>query len=170
MKKSLLVVLVFLLFTGLVFAAGLSIGPSVLNSSGATLQQYVDDPSSAEFDPEDLFYGVEARADFSLFQVSTNAYVAADGIILAFVNAGVNIDLGPIGLGLTAGPNFLIVENAEDAIEFGSNIKLAADLNLGGATVTGFFAGYVPDLEAFVEEPEFMNLYGWAGVSVLLNL
>ena len=62
MKKLLVVLTIFLLITGFSVAAGISLGPSVLNSSGIPIQQLVDDPSFVGFGPEDLSYGVEARA------------------------------------------------------------------------------------------------------------
>ncbi len=170
MKKRMVLIMIVILLAipAAVFAGdGLSFGPTAMALDGFTLGDIIDYPEEVaeSISSENLYYGGEVRLDLSIFQVSTNAFYSNE-LIEGFVNAGVYLDLGIIGLGVSGGATY--VTDFSD-IEFGEyySAKANVDLILGSMILSGFVIGYTdePDL---VETPD--DLVGVVGASVLIQL
>jgi hypothetical protein len=186
MKTRLIGVMVILMLvaSASAFAGdGFWIGPTALyDGQQWTLDQILDGDSDVEFDSEYFLYGVEARLDFSVLQASANAIYYSDAYTTTYgpigetielnTNLGLYLDLGIAGLGIGAGPRYLLPLDYDEEIPFGSNIKFNADLILGSTLVSGYFMGYVDDLEAWLDDETatFGSLKGKVGVSVLFQL
>lgn len=182
MKKFtvLLAVLVLLMIPVSAFAGdGIWIGPTAMYDYDMTLEEISNlDPDMISMD--NLTYGLEARLDISLFQASVNAYyyptfISPDYSALRIAsNVGIYADLGIVGLGLSAGPQFLSVisdDDVTDPMEIGSTIKVAADLILGDLLFSSYFLVSEDDLsEVDWENYDVMNAEGQLGVSVLMRL
>ena len=178
MKRNLVIIIVLLCFAPVTMFAddGISVGVTALLPTPITINNVIENPQPyIDFllDPNlpgYLLYGGELRFDYSLFQVGANVFyspwIALDNLY-GFVNAGVNLDLGPIGLGLTAGP-YLYFENGV-LRAFRYNTKLALDVKFGplilSANVMTMFDEL--DLEIFMDPA---NLMVYPGVAVLLQL
>ncbi|MCF7933687.1 MAG: hypothetical protein K9M84_08360 [Spirochaetia bacterium] len=180
MKKLTMIMIAVLLIAipASVFAGdGIWVGPTALYSTGMTFGELsTEGLEGYEFDASDFNYGVEARLDISIFQGSVNAVYHADtifgDILETNLNAGLYADLGIVGLGLSAGPKYIVLleEGYEEAVEWGSNLKVAADLILGSTILSAYFSADIYDLETWAETADFESLYGRAGLSLLFQL
>lgn len=199
MKKNLIVVaLIFLLLPSAAFASLLSIGPTVVYNVPVGDVEDIEDIAE-DFDVDKLSYGAEARVRVLFLQAGIVGTVtpgshADEFAIGGLVTAGVNFDLGPVGLGLGLGPRINAKhtdtgwkitdsENNEiNAENFGHVLKNAplayranVDLNLGGITLGLTYTidtSYKLSNSSAIENlaPDFENNAGRFGVSVLFNL
>ncbi len=158
-----------------VFAAdGIWVGPTALYNSNMTLGEM--DFEDFDFEIENFSYGAEARFDISIFQVGINTIYYGDFDFLGKVvetnlNAGLYADFGIVGVGLTAGPKYLVFLDYDvDPMDWGYNIKVETDLILGSTILSVYFIGDVYDLDEWSEDPDFETLTGRVGASVLFQL
>ncbi|AEC02553.1 hypothetical protein [Parasphaerochaeta coccoides] len=199
MKKNLIVVgLILLLLPTAAFASVFSFGPSVVYNVPVgevdALGDIVED-----FDVAKLSYGAEARVRLFFLQAGVVALVTpgsdADNFGFAgLLTAGVNFDLGLVGIGLGMGPrvnakhagnewkitdhagNNVTAENLEHVFKNAPMVYRAnVDFNLGGITVG---LTYTIDTKYKFAEPskvenlapDFKENAGRIGVSFLLNI
>ncbi len=193
MKKTMITLMAILLLAVpfSVFAGdGLWVGPTAMYNTPVTLGYLVENYDEVVFNPENFSYGAEARLDIGIFQASVNAiyspttyaevrmigpsYIDLGPSLEASANLGIYADLGIVGLGLGAGPRYLVLlDEAVDEFEpfsLGYNVKAEADLILGSTIFSAYFMGYTNDLEAFADEADIENMMGQAGLSVLFQL
>ncbi len=187
MKKLTMIMIAVLLIAmpASVFAGdGIWVGPTALYSTGMTFGELSDTVEDIEFDVENFNYGVEARLDISIFQAGVTAVyydnytvpyldVTIGNAIETNFNLGLYADLGIVGLGLTAGPKYILPleeEYTEEAVEWGSNLKVEADLILGSTILSAYFSADVYDLEGWAEDSSFDDLDGKVGLSMLFQL
>jgi len=187
MRKLTMIMIAVLLIAipASVFAGdGIWVGPTALYSSGMTFGELSETVETIEFDLENFNYGVEARLDISIFQAGVTAVyydnytvphtsVTIGNAIETNFNVGLYADLGIVGLGLTGGPKYILpLEDGygDDAEEWGSNLKVAADLILGSTILSAYFSADVYDLEGWAEDSSFDDLYGKVGLSMLFQL
>jgi hypothetical protein len=186
MKRKLIgvVVILMLVASASAFAGdGFWLGPTALyDGQQWTLDEIIEGGPDVDFDPDYFLFGAEARLDFSVIQASANAVYYPDAYTSTYgnigktvelnTNLGFYLDLGILGLGIGAGPRYLLPLENEGEIPFGSNIKFNADLILESTLVSGYFMGYVDDFDAWLEDDTatFGSLKGKVGVSVLFQL
>ena len=177
MKRNLVIVMILLCFVPVaVFDTdGLSVGVTAILPSPITIGDVIDDPQPyIDFLtdpnlPSYLLYGGEVRFDYSLFQANVNLLYVPENLpdVYGFVNAGVNLDFGLLGLGLTGGAYLGYVSG--ELTRYYYDAKLALDVNLGpivlSANVMTLFEEFDPEI--FMDPT---NLYVYPGVAVLLRL
>jgi hypothetical protein len=163
---------------------GLWIGPTALyDGQEWTLEQILDGDPEVDFDSDYFLLGAEGRLQMGVLMAGANAVYYSnatlfDGLIQLGetielnANIGLYLDLGILGLGVGAGPRYLLPFEYEEEIPWGSNIKFNADVILGSTLVSGYFMGYVDDLQDWLEDEDetFSDLQGKVGVSVLFQL
>ncbi len=186
-----------LLVSFAVFAGdGIWVGPTALYNAPMTFNELIDKIDTIKPDPKDFTLGAEARIDFGILQASVNGIYLPKTIIDVYdqygniviealdigpsieasANVGLYADLGLVGLGLGAGPKYLIVINDKghhedvEAYRWGYNVKAEADIILGETVFSAYFMGYTKDIKKFIDNPDLGNMTGRAGVSVLFQL
>ena len=172
MKKRIVIIMiaVMLAIPAAVFAGdGLSFGGTAYYDSGLTLAELENMTEPPTVNPEDLLYGAEVRLDLSIFQINAMAmYNSLSESGFGYLNAGLYLDLGIIGMGVTAGPGFGF--NSFDG--FGLNgwydAKVNADLILGPVILSAYVMGETNMDPSLIDGPE--DLTAAAGVSALFQL
>jgi hypothetical protein len=125
----------------------------------------------------DLTFGLDTRLKMGLFQGCAMALFSpgAEDIpteIELYLDAGIAIDILLLRLGIGAGPNLIVAlgENLEKPVFVGGNVKISADVMLGGIAVSVNYLMYLPDFSSESLEYLSNNLEGNIGVSVLFKL
>lgn len=180
MKTRLIGVMVILMLvaSASAFAGnGFWVGPVAQYNNYMTLDEFMDEETSLDFSADDFKLGAEARLAMGLLQVGATAvyhpdlYILGDSIELN-ADLGLYLDLGIVGLGVGAGPRYLLPIEYDEEFDLGSNIKLNADLILGTTLFSAYFMGYVDDLGEWLEDDSQTvgDLEGTIGLSVLFQL
>ncbi|RPJ07313.1 MAG: hypothetical protein EHM28_07585 [Spirochaetaceae bacterium] len=163
-----LIVLLVLFALPLSLFAQLHIGVTAL---------YLSDPETvadlkAEENVIDQFgFGVDARLQISIFEVSALALYQVGGSFNTYLDGGVALDFAIVTIGAGVGINTIVSFNDEtypDTMALGYNAKIHGDLNLGNIKVSAYYMFVVDtfDLEAFQDNMRMGNI----GVSVLFKL
>jgi hypothetical protein len=91
-----------------------------------------------------------------------------------YLDAGIAIDLLFIRLGAGIGPNFILAFGGDEELDkpvfIGANLKLTADVMLGGIAVGLNYLMYLPDFSKESFEYLANNIEGNIGLSVLFKL
>lgn len=196
-KIIVLVLAILLVLPASIFAIdliGLRVGPAAMLNAPISLEG-LDPDYFTTLTLDDLTFGVDARLNLSILEGNVMALVTPatfEGEIVgayldAYVNAGLSIELlSLLKVGVFAGPMFSFYvdetgvsggpENEDDLLSAGLNLRLTADVVLGGISVGATYIVetdvLLGDLIAGTVQPDqvFVNPMGKAGVSVLFSL
>jgi len=137
------------------------------------IAMYKGNPTTATSVGVDSFtFGGEARLRVGILQGAVSALYVPYGsyaAIAALTDIGASFDVAIFTLGAGIGPNFAINigSGAPTAVNFGMNLKLTTDINIGAFSIglAGFY--YVSDFTTIASV--FSNL-PWLGITAMLKL
>lgn len=196
-KIVVLVLAILLVLPASIFAMdliGLRVGPAAMLNAPISIDG-LDPDYFTTLTLDDFTFGVDARLNLSILEGNVMALVTPETLdneiigayLDAYINAGVSIELlSLLKVGIFAGPMFSFYvdesgvsggpESEDDLLSAGLNLRLTADVNLGGISVGATYIVetdvLIGDLIAGEVSPEdvFVNPMGKAGVSVLFSL
>ena len=180
MQKALL--LIFLVALPFMAFAEFQIGPTALynvmfaadpETSVGVYSEAMDNGLSLD----DFTLGVDTRLKLGLFQGCAMGLVSPglDGLpteIEVYLDVGIAIDILMLRLGIGIGPNLIVAlgEDITDPVFLGGNVKLSADIMLGGIAVSINYLMYMADFSKESFDYLKNNLEGNIGISVLFKL
>jgi hypothetical protein len=125
----------------------------------------------------DFTLGVDTRLKLGLFQGCAMALFSPGSEdmpteIELYLDAGIAIDILLLRLGIGVGPNLIVALGKEltKPVFVGGNVKISADIMLGGIAVSINYLMYLPDFSKESLKYLANNLEGNIGVSVLFKL
>lgn len=109
--------------------------------------------------------GIEARYDHGLLQASSQVlYAIPYDTVLASLDVGPYVEIGPVGLGISAGPSYIFSSGLLMA-----NVKAALDLNVGPVTVNANLSGY-RYISSDADDDDKAFIFFMPGIAVLYQL
>ncbi|MBN2441306.1 MAG: hypothetical protein JXJ04_08165 [Spirochaetales bacterium] len=125
----------------------------------------------------DLTFGLDTRLKIGIFQGSAIALFSPPAGELPteaeiYLDAGIALDILFLRLGIGVGPNLIIAfdENIDKPVFLGGNVKISADIMLGGIAVSVNYLMYLPEFSKEALDYLTNNLEGNIGVSILFKL
>jgi hypothetical protein len=128
---------------------------------------------------DDFTLGGDLRIKFGIFQGSVLGLISPGfedmpTEVEFYFDAGIAVDLLFIRLGAGIGPNFIMAfgggEDVSKPFFFGGNVKLTAEVMLGGIAVGLNYLMYVPDFSKDSFEYFANNIEGNIGFTLLFKL